>query len=125
MKNLNSTILIIFLSLLISCKKSKGELHYINLYSTTITLLKCENLKKSSQLKNIILSEKENSEMLTIFSHLKPVKDNFDVDSRLYGTVYESSKRFDFCMSTTIIEINNKKFFVDDELRDYIVKLTN
>lgn len=124
MKSLNLTILLVSLVALIGCNKPKGELHYMNLYSTTITLLKCENLKKSSQLRNLILSDKENDALLDVFSKLQPINNNLDIDARMYGIIYKGSEKLNFCMSTTIIEINNEKYFVDDQLREYMLMLT-
>lgn len=65
-------------------------------------MLKCENLKKSSQLKYLALSDNENDEILNIFSHLKQLKKDLDIDARVSGIVYKESEKFDFCMSTTI-----------------------
>lgn len=96
----------------------------MGLYTTTITLVKCENLKKSTHLKKVTLSPEQDKEILNIFSQLKPIKENLDVDARLYGFINDGSQRLDFCMSATIIEINGKKYSVDNSLRTYIIKLT-
>lgn len=119
-------MLIIFMFLLfINCQKPKSEIHYISLYTTTITLVKCENLKKSSTTKSIVLSDEENDELVNIFSHLKPLKKNLGIDARVYGSVYDGSKKISFCSSVGVIEINNKKYLVDDKLREYLLMLTS
>jgi hypothetical protein len=66
----------------------------------------------------------ENKELSILFSTLKPAEPDWNIDARLYGTVYSDDNRLDFCMSTTIIEVNNKKYFVNDKLINYIVNLT-
>lgn len=110
--------------LFFNCQKPKSEIHYISLYTSTITLLKCENLKKSSNTKSIVLSDEENNELVNIFYHLKPIKENLGIDARVYGSVYDGSKKMNFCSSIGVIEINNKKYSVDDNLREYLLMLT-
>lgn len=115
---------IILLLVLFSCQNQKGEIHYIDIYTTTVRSVTCENLMQSTHKKKLLLSNIENMELSKIFSNLKPAESGWNIDARIYGIVYDRAKRLDFCMSTTIIEINNKKYFVNDQLRDYIIKLT-
>lgn len=124
MKILN-ILFILFLLIMSSCKNPKGEIEYIDIYTTTARSISCENLKKAKYKKKVLLSTPENHKLLKLITTLKPADSDWNIDARLYGFVYDGSEKLNFCMSTTIIEINNKKFFVDDELRDYIVKLTN
>lgn len=115
---------IILLLVLFSCQNQKGEIQYIDIYITTVRSITCENLKKSTHKKKLLLSNTENKELSKMFSDLKPAESDWNIDARLYGIVYNGAEKLNFCMSTTIIEINNKKYFVNDQLRDYIVKLT-
>ncbi len=115
-----TAILISFLG----CQRSNPEIHFINLYTTTITLVQCENLKKSPSTRKIVLTDRENDILADLFSHLQPVQRNPDIDARMYGFVYRRTEKLDFCLSVTIVEINDRKFLVSPELRDYLVKLT-
>ena len=74
--------------------------------------------------KKVVLTKEEDSELIKIFAELKPADYDWNVDARVSGFLYEQSTKLNFCMSTTIIEINSKKYFVNDKLRDYIVKIT-
>jgi hypothetical protein len=126
MKTLSKLVLIISLfSILFSCQNQKSEIHYIGLYTTTITSLNCENLKKATHKKNLNLSGQQNEELLKMFSELKPVTKDVNIDVRLYGFIFNKEyKRLDFCMNIGFIEINNKKYFVSEKLKEYILKIT-
>lgn len=125
MKFLLKLFLIIFsYSIFFSCQKQQAEIHYIGFYTTTITLVNCEKLKKSSHKKSKILSDEENTELLTLFSQLKPIENNTNLDARLYGCVYDRSQKINFCMNIGIIEINGKKFHVSDKLKQYMLLLS-
>ncbi len=126
LRNMKIPVLAVFLCLILSgCQKPKSEIHYIGLYTSVITSLSCDNLKKATHKSNLILSEKENNELLTLFSHLTPTANDINIDARLYGFVWdEKNKRSDFCMNLGLIELNGKKYFVNDELRKYVLKLT-
>lgn len=124
MKYFNLILLAFLLSVISSCHKQKGEFRYINLYTTTITAVKCENLRKSSNLKTIQLSDIETNKLIEIFSTLEPIKEYSGIDSRLFGFFYQDSKKINICMSINIIEINGKQYSVNSELRDYMMHLT-
>lgn len=117
-------ILLIFIS---SCgKEKKSEINYsINLYSTSIIRIKCENLRNSTNIKNVKLTKSESTHLYKIIQNLEVCDQDYGIDARLYGSIYIENKKMDFCMSTTIIEVDNKKFYVDSNLRNYIIKLTN
>lgn len=112
------------LFLICNCQKQKGEIHYISLSTNTITFIKCENLKNSPNKKNHILSEKENDTLICLFSNLKVLQKDLDVDARIYGSIIDGSQKIDFCSGIGVIEINNKKYSVDNNLRLYLLKLT-
>ena len=116
--------LISLLVLFISCSEKTGELQYINLYTTTIISINCDEVVKSNGVKKLIFSKEEEAELIKIFSKLKPADSDWNIDARVFGFIFENSTKLRFCMSTTIIEINGKKYFVNDELRDYILKIT-
>lgn len=117
--------LIIFIFLFFyNCQKNIPEINFINLYTTTITSVKCENLRKASNVKSIILSDEENDNLLSSFSKLKPASKDLSIDARVYGSIYDGSKKLDFCSGIGVIEINNKKYLVDKNLRDNLLMLT-
>lgn len=126
MKITFKSLSIIFLySVFFSCQKRKSEIHYIGLYTATVTSVSCENLKKATHKTDLILSEKENNELLKLFSQLKPIGNDVNINARLYGEVInENAERSDFCMNLGFIELNGKKYMVNDELREYILQLT-
>lgn len=107
------------------CRKIEPEVHFINLYTTTVTRIPCENLKKSGSTQTIVLSDKENDRLTGLFSRLQPVDKNLDIDARMYGFVYSGTKKLDFCLNPGLIEINTGKFLVSPELRNFLVELTN
>lgn len=115
---------IILLFVLFGCQEQKSEIQYIDIYTTTIRSITCENLRKSTHKNQLSLSSMESKKLSKMFSDLKPAESDWNIDARLYGIIYDKAKKLNFCMSTTIIEINNKKYFVNDQLRDYVVKLT-
>ena len=122
MKYLISFFLLFFIS---SCEKqNRSEINYINLYSTSIVRIDCENLKKSSNLKKAQLTDFESKQFLEIIKNLKICDQDFGIDSRVFGTIYNRKNVNNFCMSTTINEINQRKYFVDDQLRNFNIKLT-
>lgn len=125
MKFLYKLFLIIFsYSIFISCQKQQSEIHSIGFYTTTITSVSCEKLKKTSHKKSKILSDEENAKLLTLFSQLKPIESDVNLDARLYGNVYDKSKEINFCMNIGIIEINGMKFYVSDDLKQYMLFLS-
>ncbi|MEG1592022.1 hypothetical protein [Chryseobacterium sp.] len=124
MKYFNLILLAFIFSIISSCNKQRGEFRYTNLYATTIIDVKCENLRKSSNLKTIQLFNIETKKLIEIFSKLEPIKEYNGVDARLFGFFYQDSKRINICMSINIIEINGKQYSVNNELRDYIMYLT-
>lgn len=124
MKHLSFISLVLLFSMFTSCQKQKTQLHYINLYSTTITDVKCENLKKSTNLKSIRLSDKENNKLLELFKTLKRTDKETTVDARLFGTIDQDSKKINICMSINFININGEKFYVNNALRNYLMSLT-
>ncbi|WP_185287649.1 hypothetical protein [Chryseobacterium lactis] len=126
MKHFSKFLLIAFVcSVLFSCQKQKSEIHYIGLYTTTITSLSCADLKKATHKTDLTLSEKENNELMQLFSRLKLAANDVNIDARLYGSIInEKKENLNFCMNLGFIELNGKKYVVDDELREYILKLT-
>lgn len=125
MKVLNKLLFsILLLSLLFGCQKQEGEIYYINMGISPIRSIDCNSLKLHPNKKQLILSNEENSKLVNLFSKLKPIQGSLDVDSRVYGSVYDGSKKLDFCSGIGVIEINNKKYFVDDNLREYLLILT-
>jgi|GEM_PF-1988176 len=125
MKVLNKSLFsILLLSLFFSCQKQKGQIYYINMGISPIRSIDCNNLKLHTDKKQLILSNEENSKLVNLFSRLKPIQESLDVDARVYGSVYDGSKELDFCSGIGVIEINNKKYFVDDSLREYLLILT-
>lgn len=122
-------ILINFIFILVlfncySCEKKHSEINYIFLNTTTVVALSCNDLANSSQIKNLILSDDNNERLAKIFSKLKPAESDWNVDARISGFIYNNSTKLNFCMSSTIIEINGKKYFVNDELRSYMISIT-
>lgn len=107
-----------------NCTEQNGEINYINLYSTSIISIKCESLKTYSQLKNKSLTNEERKKIASAFSKLKLSEKGFNVDARIFGFFEFESKQYNFCGGINIIEINNKKYFVDENLRRIIVNLT-
>ena len=108
----------------LSCQKQQAEIHSIGFYTTTITLVSCEKLKKASHKKSKVLLDEENAKLLILFSKLKPIESDTNLDARLYGYVYDKSQKINFCMNIGIIEINGKKFNVSDELKQYMLLLS-
>ncbi|KIC62101.1 hypothetical protein [Chryseobacterium taiwanense] len=123
MKIYKFLIVLVFL-FFYNCQKNISEINFINLYTTTITSVKCENLKKAPSVKNVILSDEENDKLLNNFSKLKPAPNGLNIDARVYGSIYDGSKKLDFCSGIGVIEINNKKYLVDKYLRDNLITLT-
>lgn len=124
MKYFSLISLVFLFSVILSCNKQRGEFRYINLYATTIIDVKCENLRRSSNLKTIQLSDIETNKLIEIFSKLEPIKEYNGIDARLFGSFYQDSKKINICMSINIIEINGKQYSVNSELRDYMMYLT-
>ncbi|HAY3551429.1 hypothetical protein KRE47_10525 [Elizabethkingia meningoseptica] len=125
MNVLNKLLFSILLgSLLFSCQKQEGQIYYINIGISPIRSIDCDNLKLHPDKKQLILSNEENSKLVNLFSQLKPIQKSLDVDARVYGSVYDGSKKLDFCSGIGVIEINNNKYFVDDSLREYLLVLT-
>ena len=107
-----------------SCYNSNhGELNYIDLKKETTINISCNDLKKY-HLDTRNLNEIEEHQMLKLFKILKVADDEWKIDARVYGYIFEKNKRINFCMSRTIIDIEGKKYFVSDQLRDYILVLT-
>ena len=111
--------------MIISCSQKKSEIQYMSLYSTTIISINCNELLKSSQIKKLNLTDKEANELVKIFSQLDPADSGWNIDARVSGFIYDSSKKLNFCMSGTIIDINGAKYFVNDNLRNQIIQITN
>lgn len=89
-----------------------------------IRSINCDSLKFHSNKKQLILSNEENNKLVNIFSQLKPIQKALDIDARVYGSIYDGSKKLDFCSGIGVVEINEKKYFVNDELREYLLMLT-
>lgn len=125
MKILCKPFLIAFvLYLLCSCQKEEGKIYYIDMSISPIRSIHCDSLRQSSAKKQLVLSNESNNKLSKIFSNLKPTEATRDIDARVYGWVYEETQTLNFCMGIGVIEINNKKYFVNDELRDYMRKIT-
>lgn len=125
MKYISCKFFLIFICFLFcSCKSPQSEIQYINLYITTVKALSCKELEQSSNKKKHILSKVEVSKLLVLFSQLKPADSEWNVDARVSGFVFDGSKRVDFCMSSTIIEIKGIKYFVNENLRKFVLKIT-
>lgn len=111
--------------ILFSCSsKSNSEIYYINFNIITIRPIDCENLRNNSDYKKQ-LSYKEADKLYHLISNLQLAGDEYSTDARAYGTIYnnnESAKHF--CMGNNIIEIDNQKYFVSEELREYMLELT-
>ena len=116
----------LFLIMLISssCDRKRSQIHYMNFYTTTIKSISCDDLGQSQQTKVRVLSELETRKIFDLISRLKPADSDWTINARIDGFLYKSSKRIDFCMSTTIIEVEEKKYFVNDDLRAYMIVLT-
>lgn len=123
MKYLNLLSLVLFFSVISSCNQQKTELHYINLYTTTIVAVRCENLKKYTNLKTVTLSQNQDKKLIQLLSTLKPLKEKQSIDARLFGSLYQKSQKIDICMSINIIEINGKQYFVSSDLKDYLMSI--
>lgn len=119
------TLLAVVIFFLSGCQQSGPEIHFINLYTTTVIWIPCENLKKSGSTQTIMLSDEENDRLTGLFSRLQPVDKNLNIDARMYGFVYSRTEKLDFCLSASLIEINTRKFLVSPELRNFLVELTD
>lgn len=117
------SILIIYI--LFSCNSRKNsEIHYISFSKITAIPIECENLRNNSDYKKQ-LSYKEANKLYHLMSNLQPAGDEYSADARAYGIIYNhngSAKHF--CMGNNIIEIDNKKYFVNEKLREYMLELT-
>lgn len=109
-----------------SCRNTnlKGELNYINLNDEIIVNVSCEDLKKNYSTNKIQLTDNEEEDLIRLFKSLKTTGKNWNIDARLFGFIYDNERKINFCMGNNIILINEKFYFVDDNLRKYIVKLT-
>lgn len=126
MKKWFISLCLMYLLLLVNCSQKKiAEIHFINLYTTTIIAVKCEDLKKSTHLKNLTLDSDETENLLKLFKNLKPASSNYKVDARLFGVAKNGSEKTEFCMSAGVIDLNGKRYFVNDELRNFILKLSD
>jgi hypothetical protein len=114
--------LIMFISF--SCDKKRSQIHYMNLYTTTVISISCHDLTNSTQTELRVLSEIENKQVFALISRLKPADSDWNIDARINGFLYNNSKKIDFCMSTTIFEMGGKKYFVNDNMREYMIELT-
>lgn len=117
-------LLIVIIFTFLNCKKQEGELHYISMYISPVRSINCDSLKSSNHLKNLKLTIEEQKSLVSNFSQLKLAEVNLDVDARVFGSIEKDSKKYDFCAGIGVIEINNKKYMVDDNLRNYLLKLT-
>ncbi|AYZ11964.1 hypothetical protein EGY05_08520 [Chryseobacterium arthrosphaerae] len=124
MKVIFKLFLTIFLFLVLSCQKQEGQIYYIDMGISPVRSINCDSLRLHPNKKQLTLSNDENNKLINIFSKLIPVKNNLDVDARLYGFVYDGSKKLDFCSGIGVIELNGKKYLVNDSLREYMIKLT-
>ena len=111
--------------IVLSCSQKKSEIRYMSLYSTTIKSINCNDLLKSSQIKKLNLTDKKANELVKIFSQLDPADSGWKIDARVSGFIYDDSKKLNFCMSGIIIDINGAKYFVNDNLRNQIIQITN
>lgn len=118
-------LLFVIFSTFLNCTKQEGELHYISMYISPIRSINCDSLKAHSQLKYLELSINEQNNLIDTFTRLKLAGDGWEVDARVFGSIEKDSKKYDFCAGIGVIEINNKKYIVDDNLRNYLLKLTN
>lgn len=117
-------ITILLCSLFFGCQKQDGQIYYIDMRISPIRSIHCDSLKLHPNKKQLILSNEENNKLANIFSQLKPIQESLDIDARVYGYVYNGSKKMDFCSGIGIIKINEKKYLVNDKLREYLLKLT-
>lgn len=105
--------------------QTKGELNYMNMLISPTRSINCDSLKSSNHIKHLKLTIEEQKYLVSNFSQLKLAEVDLEVDARVFGSIEKDSKKYDFCAGIGVIEINNKKYFVDDNLRNYLLKLTN
>lgn len=117
-------LLFVVSSIFLNCKKQEGELHYISMYISPTIRISCDNLKSSSHLKHLDMTVEEQNNLIDAFSQLKLAEDGWGVDARVFGSIEKDSKKYEFCAGIGVIDINNKKYIVNDYLRNYLIKLT-
>lgn len=122
-------IYIIVSCICFNCNDSSNEqsqIYYMDFYASTIRSISCNDLQKSSKIQKVLLSDQEAEKLcFLIFNLPLAERDYISMDARAYGIVYDNiGNKKSFCMSLTLIEIDNKKYFVSEELRDYILELT-
>lgn len=119
---------IIILCVFFNCNDSSTEqsqIYYMDFYASTIRSISCKDLQKSSNVKKVVLSEQEVEKLYFLISNLPLAgRDYTSMDTRAYGVIYDKGNKKNFCMSSTIIEIDYKKYFVSEELREYVLELT-
>lgn len=116
---------VIFLLIIFnSCKEKHAEIQFMNLYATTIIEVKCEDFKQATDLQKVTLNRSQTNKLLGFLENLKPASSDYTVDARLSGTIYNGSEQIDICMSSNIINVNNKRYFVGEKLREYVIELT-
>lgn len=110
-----------------SCHKNDnfGELNFIDLRIQTVVNVSCEQLKKDYSTKKKNITKKESEKIFHIFSNLKKADADWETNARIFGFIRDESKQIYFCMGNNIITINGNNYFVTDNLRTYILEITD
>ncbi|WP_276878191.1 hypothetical protein [Chryseobacterium joostei] len=70
------------------------------------------------------LNIEESQKLLQLFRSLKKADADWKINARMFGYIKEESIESEFCMGNNIININGSNYFVDESLRNYILKIT-
>lgn len=119
-------IYMVFCFTSLSCDKTDnfGELHFISLKKQTVVNVSCEQLKKDYSTEKKYVTKEDAKKIISFFKSLKKAEIDWNVNARVYGFVGDKSERINFCMGNNIIKINEQNYFVSNELRQYIIKIT-
>ncbi|WP_411812419.1 hypothetical protein ACLB9Y_04620 [Chryseobacterium scophthalmum] len=109
-----------------SCSKTdlKGELNYTDLNDEIIANVSCADLKRDYKTSKIELTDNEEKNLIGLFNSLKTANEKWNVDARLFGFIYDDGRKVNFCMGNNIINIDGSNYFVDENLRNYILEKT-
>lgn len=109
----------------LSCKNNDfGEVKFIDLNTQTVVNVSCEQLKTKYSTKVKKIDSQEAGKLFYLFKKLKRADADWNVNARLFGFIKTDAKKIEFCMGNNVIIIEGKKYFVNDSLREYILKIT-
>jgi len=111
---------------LLSCSKNNtyGKLNFIDLRTQTVIDVSCEQLKIEYVTKKKDLNRQESQKLLQLFTNLKKADADWKINARIFGYIKEGSGKIEFCMGNNIININGINYFVNENLRNYILIIT-